>query len=228
MAYPESLVGTFIELDYTKTSPPNEGLNGVLTGPSSNLSVHVHRYTASRMVSAGAPAVPRRFAGQPPWDITFLQYVPGEVTTAKLTSPVLTGPMSGCYLFRYVVSGETWIAHVGTYDLPTSQLSIKAKACWKDYAGSPRPSGIMGQSPLRFYSPFEVGAAKIGKLGGVPEIYGLFEPKGKFYSILLAPVGRDVEEIPEARSLRKLMKFCALKETYLESWEVIMKKDTFK
>jgi hypothetical protein len=230
VAYPEDLVGKYIQFNRIGNALSERDKNShdyVLKGYGANLSVPVSSYrsgNAGGTSQHGAiPVPPRRpqVAGQPHWIISFLDYFPGKVTVAQLAQfPVLTGPMSGCFLFRYnEQGGSTWCAHVGTSE--TEEVSVEAKRNWKSFAQTRMATHILGQSPFNFFDvPTLRSAAKFA--GGPPQIYGLFEPgpDGKFYAILLARI--------QSGDMAKLVKVHAIRESYLQPWEVIEKGKAFK
>jgi len=230
VAYPEDLVGKYIRFNRTGTplsEREKQSLDYILTGHSASLSVPVFTYYPGRRGAPGGPGAPPvpprpdRFLSMPPWNICFLDYHPGMVTAVQLSQcPVLTGPMSGCFLFRYKEQdGSTWFAHVGTGE--STEVSLQAKRKWKLYARS-LGTDTCGQSPLHFFDdPTLESAAKLA--GGAPQIYGLFEaaPKGKFYAVLLARIKSGVEG-------HGYVKVCALRESYLQPWDTIQKSIHFK
>ncbi len=223
VAYPQDLVGKAVQLSVPRTPFVGPNPNPILTGHAPDLSVAVFDYVASRPGIGGAPTVPPRFTNRNArWDISFLEYLPGEVTTVRLQRPVLTGPMSGCYLFRYVVGGPR-IAHVGTHDLGAdAPLSLRAKANWRAYIAQSNALQVMGATPADFYSAHERANAQVGKLGGVPQVYGLFDPGGESYAVLLAPVGSDLT------TQKDLMIFIAIKTMHLQPWSAIAALRTFR
>jgi hypothetical protein len=223
MAYPADLVGKAIQMRIPKNPLTAVNPNLILTGHAPDLTVGVFSYTPGRPGAGGAPPVPPRFVNlNAPWNISFLEYHPGEVTTVRLQRPVLTGPMSGCYLFSYVVGGPR-IAHVGTHDLgPDAPFSVRAKTNWKAYIAQQGATSIVGATPADFYSPGERATSQIGKMGGVPQVYGLFEVGGNSYAVLLAPIGSDVTVMPN------MWKFVALKQMTLQPWSSIAALRTFR
>lgn len=73
----------------------------------------------------------RSASGNKTMTYTLLYYIPGLTTYCGLHGiPIITGYMTGCYLFRYRQNGELRVAHVGTDDLK-QDWSDKAKAAWK-------------------------------------------------------------------------------------------------
>jgi len=225
MAYPNDLLGKAIQVMFTRKAVPHPNPELVLGQHAHDLTVTVYNYTPGRPGVGGAPPIPPKFTttGLPPWQISFLEYVPGEVTTVRLQRPVLTGPMSGCYLFRYTVGGPR-IAHVGTHDLgPDSPLSVQAKNNWRAYVTQKNATDVLGVSPADFYSPGERGAKQVGRMGGVPEIYGLFEPGGTSYALLMAPMGTDTSP-----TIRKLYLVQGIKQMNLLQWSAISALRTFR
>jgi hypothetical protein len=65
------------------------------------------------------------------WSFAFLQYVAGAVTVASLVrKSVLTGPISGCFLFKYNDGGHQKVAHVGTANDSESDETKRANGSW--------------------------------------------------------------------------------------------------
>jgi hypothetical protein len=104
-----------------------------------------------------------------------LYYIPGLTTFCDIRgAPILTGFMSGCYLFRYRDRGALRAAHVGTHDT-NKDWNDKAKAAWKGLAGRAEVTDIFGFDPARDVSIQLVQkAAKFG----APNIVGLWEGNG--------------------------------------------------
>ncbi len=119
------------------------------------------------------------------WNYTFLKYVPGAVTIAPITTPVLTGPMTGCYLCKYTKNGIPTLAHIGTYNTTGSDESIAAKTAWVNFVTALGANGVSGASPADNYTFAEIQAASLGNSAGV--IAGYFLPSGEAYSVLLMP-----------------------------------------
>jgi hypothetical protein len=120
-----------------------------------------------------------------PWSFTFLKYVAGAVTTAPLSAPVLTGPMSGCYLFRYT-QGVPMVAHVGTANSSQSEDTLAVKKAWKEFAARPDVARIQGGNPFELFSFAELRAATRNAV--LPTVCGYFTPSGQAYGLLLSPV----------------------------------------
>ena len=107
---------------------------------------------------------------------TLLYFVPGLTTYCGLRGiPVITGYMSGCYLFRYRRRGELRAAHVGTHD-NLDEWSTKAKDAWKRVANSPNTTEIMGFDPLKDVSMQLLARAQ--QAGTTPQVAGIWEANG--------------------------------------------------
>jgi len=106
---------------------------------------------------------------------TQLYYVPGLTTVCGISGvPVLTGFMSGCYLFRYRDNGALYAAHVGTHDT-NQKANDKAKAAWKNHIAQAHITDVFGYDPARDVSLGLIQqAAKIG----APNVFGMWEGNG--------------------------------------------------
>ena len=116
----------------------------------------------------GAPAVANYHRTGANWNFTFLNYCPGDVTVAPVGGGVLTGPLSGCYVFRYTEGGVPKVAHVGTADAQSDARSIKAKADWMQFTALPGVTNIVGGSAFDMFTHAEVAGAVIGSPYDVP------------------------------------------------------------
>lgn len=115
---------------------------------------------------------------------TLLYFVPGLTTFCGLRygTPVITGYMSGCYLFRYRRHGELRAAHVGTHD-NLKEWSDKAKDAWKSYASKDYITDIWGFDPLKDVSMKLLMEAN--KLGS-PQVAGIWDHNGSSRIAVLA------------------------------------------
>lgn len=106
---------------------------------------------------------------------TQLYYVPGLTTYCGIRGiPVLTGFMSGCYLFRYRFNGELRAAHVGTHDT-NQEANDKAKAAWKALIAKASVTDVFGYDPARDVSMRLIQeSAKLG----APNVFGMWEGNG--------------------------------------------------
>jgi hypothetical protein len=106
---------------------------------------------------------------------TQLYYVPGLTTFCGIRGvPVLTGFMSGCYLFRYRSNGELRAAHVGTHDT-NKEANDKAKAAWKALVAQPHITDVYGYDPARDIS---MRLIQESARYGAPNIFGMWEGNG--------------------------------------------------
>lgn len=106
---------------------------------------------------------------------TQLYYVPGLTTYCDIAgTPVLTGFMSGCYLFRYRQNGQLRAAHIGTHDT-NKEANDKAKAAWKALVASPGVTDVFGYDPAKDIS---MGLIQKGARIGAPNVFGMWEGNG--------------------------------------------------
>ncbi|MGC2658532.1 MAG: hypothetical protein WA324_11300 [Bryobacteraceae bacterium] len=219
MPYPADLVGKYINYRVDPGRNNANGLalvNGVLPGQTTAAAVSV--YTGGAPNGLGViPMAPHL----PNWNFTFLKYVAGAVTTAGLGGPVLTGPMSGCYLCKYTQAGVQGLAHVGTANAPDSVESVAAKNAWVTFTGRGDVSAVSGGTPFDYFTTNEYAAAMVVP-GHVPLVAGYFDG-GSSYSMLLAPVPPTKNSLGVA-----LLKVAALKTMTLQPWATIAAMRTFR
>jgi hypothetical protein len=214
MAYPQDLEGKYI--DY-RVDPGGAvpGLAGTIKDDATTgARVAVYRSKIS------GPPQPDQFENMNrPWNFTFLKYSPGVVTTAGLQTAIMTGPMSGCYLFTYTKDGQQKLAHVGT-DTPGSERTVGAKKAWRELV-TKLNGEAMGVSPSDCFTLAECQAAMFPG-GYPPQIMGSFETRP--YAILLAPVPAGMAP-PTMRSLLKVAK---IKPMTLQPWSTIKNSANFR
>lgn len=229
MPYPQDLVGKFIgyRMDVGIAIPPNllRGMvvDGVLTGRVTEANVPVYQHFPGHPGVGGAPPVPDRWINtNVNWSFAFLQYVAGAVTVASRQKSVLTGPMSGCFLFKYADGGPEKVAHVGTANEPESEATKLAKDSWRFVASLRRVSQIAGASPYKVFDFDEIAAAVLAT-GYIPMVAGYFDRTGPAYSMLLSPV-------PPAMNppVTPMLKVSALKTMSLTSWNTIRNLPQFR
>lgn len=64
-------------------------------------------------------------------NFTWLEWIPGKVTFIRAGSvPVLTGPMSGCWITAFTRNHVRYIAHIGTAGGSSDLQTQRAKAAW--------------------------------------------------------------------------------------------------
>jgi len=135
---------------------------------------------------------------------TLLYYIPGLTTFCGVRgTPILTGYMSGCYLFRYKRHGELRVAHVGTDDTKAN-WSTQAKNAWKSFANRPYVTDIYGFDPINDISDDLM--ARAARAGSNPQIIGAWEGNGSARIGMVvndrAQVGRRIIVGFEAAPLR--------------------------
>lgn len=157
----------------------------------------------------------------PPWTFTYLKYVPGAVTIAALGGGVMTGPLSGCYIFRYTQNGQK-VAHVGTAHSATDAGTIAAKTAWRALVAANNANNVTGSSPANCISFHDAQNAVIK--GDVPQnsttpiIVGYYTGIAS-YAMLLTPVPQT--SLPVAFRGRRLLRVGAVKQMVMEPWGTI-------
>jgi hypothetical protein len=127
------------------------------------------------------------------WQYTFLPYYPGLVTYCGLhDQQILTGWMSGCYIFRYVHKGKRHVAHVGTHETDTMK-SDTAKSLWKAFADSADVSDVWGFTPLSTVSDAMIADAY--SKGINLKIAGLWEPNGIMRTVVFGVQGNNADRV---------------------------------
>jgi hypothetical protein len=185
MGLPEDLEGTVINF----TVPAEAGAdasklqNGVLTGHTAS-----HALPLQTMIGSLGGRTGRQFKPSGGiWNFTWLKFVPGWVTIAPLTAPVLTGPMSGCYLFSYMDGAQQYVAHVGTSAKPSSDESIAVKKAWRAFIGRPGVSNVTGADPFALFSNEEILRPR-GKLVPPSKVVGYFDGAGVGWAMTIGQV----------------------------------------
>jgi hypothetical protein len=225
MPHPNDLAGAY--LDY-RLDPgmamPTAGLpfdpNGLLPNQTTAETVQVYR--ARRPQNNVIPMEP----DGPPWTFTFLKYVPGAVTIAPLTGPILTGPMSGCLLCKYTHNGQQSIAHIGTGNTSQSPETIAVKTAWKRFIGTlpglnsatgANAFSVVGINPASYFTAKDTEDQKLGgRFGSVPQIVGYFDGVSAC-AMMLAPLrpeensrGRWMSRVAAIVPFRTLLPWSAL------------------
>lgn len=196
MAYPDDLVGKFIDNPVLNPALSAQQLPHYQNGPALGFTEHqtrqIHRTGGTSMVKATpgavgagqdiqAPDLRPKLARQPafegvPWNYDLLQYVPGLVTAMPLsTDGILTGWMSGCYLFRYIWRGTRYVAHVGT-DVNSPENTRIAKQIWRDFVERQGPIDVVGCNVVRETPLDALAACQSAMLE--PKVAGYFAPNG--------------------------------------------------
>lgn len=214
MGMPDDLAGKVIKYAVPARHPADTSKvkDGVLTGHTESKALQPHDVIGSLGASSG-----RQFKTMPMlWNFTWLYYVPGWVTVAPLTSPVLTGPMSGCYLFKYMEGGNQFIAHVGTEDEADHPASIAAKKAWKAFISRPEISNVMGADPSALIS-IEERTPLQGKMLRPPKVVGYFDGAGVAWVMVIG----EVESIDRVSPMPGLAKIRTVKPMPLAKWSTV-------
>lgn len=235
MPYPQDLVGKFITYTINAVNPGRvdaaQRTYGVTRDMAERAMIPVYRAQAG----APAPAVPLGpGAGyvdtHQPWTFRFLWYVPGHVTDCGLTDPVLTGPMTGCYLFRFTQAGQTRVAHVGTNLTPTDAKSLEAKAYWAKFLMGGGASNVVGANPVATITTNDMvqgtlAAVGLGlELSGSASVCGYFAG-GSAYAMLFVPIKQ-----PQAGAggMSRLLYVADCKPMPLRPWSAIQNDPAFR
>lgn len=217
MPYPQDLVGKFInyKIDQGGTTDMTARLvDGVLPGQTTNANAAVYTGTAPTDPTGKYTVVNTNT----PWNFTYLKYYAGFVTTAPLTGPVMTGPMSGCYLCKFSQGGLK-LAHIGTAHSLEDAGSIAAKTAWLGFVARGDVTGVTGGSPADYFNTAEIRNAM---LGPIPQIVGYFAG-GSAYAILLAAVNNNQNPVGLA-----LTKVAAVKTMTMQPWSSIAAMRRFR
>jgi hypothetical protein len=193
MPYPDSLAGAYLDF---KELEIDKGMTMSIAGQTDANDLLPRQATARTAdVYRGDPTsdnvIPMTRKGE--WPFTFLKYVPGAVTIAPLSGPILTGPMSGCLLCKYTHGGQQSVAHIGTAETPQDLRTIAVKDTWKAFVNSATGANafsVTGFNPFKCFDRDEIAAQMFDKesgFGRVPVVLGYFD-NGSAYAMLLAPL----------------------------------------
>ncbi len=175
------IVGRFINLPNAVVMPPNVALGAVgsfvrVPLQTCYLQESTGVFTKTSQVQAGAGAKAHR-------NFRFLPWLSGRISEVDLvTTDVLTGPMSGCWLVTYrKPNGVPHAAHLGT-DVANPGGTAAVNLAWNNHALANPGDVIGGFNPLRHWN----GVLPVAAHGenGVPRFFGLFTRAGQYYSIV--------------------------------------------
>jgi hypothetical protein len=222
MPYPDELEGAYLEYVIDKGRNSAKGLmfdqGGLLPFQITANSVRVYH---------GGPIengrIPMQLVG-PTWTFTYLRYVPGAVTIAPLRpGPILTGPMSGCFLCKYKFCGQQMIAHIGTGPTPQSAETIDVLTDWESFLETLPANdalSVIGFNPYKRFDLKQIEAERLGgeKFGEVPSVMGYFDGES-VYAMLLAPLPDTMHTLAENGIQKRMVKVAKIipVET-LRSW----------
>jgi hypothetical protein len=234
MAYPDGLEGKYVR--FRSPNANSLGTPGIVKdvtdGPvvSQTLTVFNTLDDANNLKSSN-----------PPWTYNFLIYVPGIVTTTTLGTGVMTGPMSGCYLFKYTLQGAR-MAHVGTETSPQTPASQEAKTAWKALAARKDVSGITGASPLKAWQMMPPAGKRVERDHdvGPPVIYGYFTAGGaQTFALEFALISRRLKSAagagggkevgrPALVTAAPIIKVMRVVRMGMAPWIVLSQQPTFR
>lgn len=233
MPYPQDLVGKYVNYTVDPGGTMNAALaagfvHGILPGQTTTVTAQVyatpapappimggHRAAPPPPIMGGhrvSPTAVNVVNTNAPWNFTFLKYVGGAVTMASLATPVLTGPMSGCFLCSYTQGGQN-LAHIGTANSPDSQETRDVKVAWMAFVARADVSSVSGGDPYDYFPTTEFQAATIN--GQPPLVCGYFDGTSA-YAILFSPLPRNMN--PPGLNL---IKVAAVKKMTLQPWSAI-------
>lgn len=219
MAMPQDLVGKIIKYTVpsfrTGTTLPT---SGIVTDQTDTVALQLHDVIGL----VGGPQGRQIKASPRVWNFTFLRYVPGYVTVAPITGPVLTGPMSGCYLCRYTEGNTRYLAHIGTKDSPDDPGTKAAKQTWKTFVARPEVSEVTGASPANLYTLAELMAV-MPRGSAPPVVLGYFDPMGEAYAMAFSQVASNVQ----GAVLPVVLQISSVKKMTLDSWTSIAAQPRF-
>jgi hypothetical protein len=171
---PTTLVGQYVKykIDPGQSAASKPGELVVKTGQTT-------------VVNLAVGPDPKKPAGTA-WQFTFLKYCAGEVTVCALAGGVLTGPMSGCYLFRYTgASGKPSVAHVGTDNTPDDPGTIRAKEIWNTVVAA-KGHNAVGDAPTKTISKDDIFKIAKENNNNMPILCGYFEGQNA-WAVLFVP-----------------------------------------
>lgn len=176
------LVGRYINLPNPVVMPA-----AVTLGPVGSFTLvplqtcYLHEstgvFTKTSTVQAGAgPKAHRNFR--------FLPWLSGRISEVDLvTTDVLTGPMSGCWLVSYrKPNGVPHAAHLGT-DVANPAGTLAVNTAWNNYALANAGDVIGGFNPMRHWQG-ALPVAQPAREHPIPRFFGLFTVPGQYYTIV--------------------------------------------
>lgn len=175
------IVGRYINLPNAVVMPPGVAMGAVgsfvLVGlQTCHLQESTGVFTKTSGVQAGAGAKAHR-------NFRFLPWLSGRISEVDLvTTDVLTGPMSGCWLVTYrKPNGVPHAAHLGT-DVAQPGGTAAVNAAWNNFALANPGQVIGGFNPLRHWN----GALPVAQAGenALPRLFGLYTTAGQYHTLV--------------------------------------------
>ncbi|MGJ8640040.1 MAG: hypothetical protein ACSHYA_11685 [Opitutaceae bacterium] len=192
---------------------------GEAAGPPGHVGVLPGKTTPANLIVRTDPRALPGAAGTP-WNFTFLKYVAGEVTVAPFNGPILTGPFSGCFTFRYTNGGQQMIAHVGTSHNSSDPGTIRAKQIW-DSTVNGGASQINGESPTTTITPNELHGIAVANQNKIPALCAYFEG-GNAWAIAFVQAVAGVTPIPGVLRIAKVTRLPLL------NWDLVKAMRQFR
>jgi hypothetical protein len=123
----------------------------------------------------------------------WLEWIGGMVSEVPLNGvDVLTGPMSGCWIMRYMRNHVSCVGHVGTVMTPTDQLSIDARNAWNTFSANAPIASCTGFRPFNdWVNAFPVKQSN----DDAAKIFALVTAAGQFYSIFTYSVRNQPQRL---------------------------------
>ena len=221
MATPDDLAGRVIHFTVPTESAADKTklTNGVLAGHTTPHALQLHNVIGSFGSHHG-----RQFkAAGTLWSFTWLKFVPGWITVAPLTTPVLTGPMSGCYLFTFLDGGRQYVAHVGTSGKPDSDESTAVKRAWKAFITRLGVTNVAGADPCAAFGNDEIVRPR-GKMMTPPKVVGYFDGAGLGWAMTIG----GVEANDRMNALPGIARIELIKPMPLTRWTRVSLSERFK
>ncbi|NQZ30558.1 MAG: hypothetical protein HRU06_04745 [Oceanospirillaceae bacterium] len=156
--------------------------NGPAVGgfqPLNNVMLHINESTRMSAFGAKTSTVTTGHIAKNNRNYQWLEWLPGLVSeVSQFNVDVMTGPMTGCWITRYVRNGLQCVGHVGTYMEANHEHSIAARASWNAFAAA--GGVITGFNPQNgWVGPFP--PAKTGD--GAFKIFAVVTSAGDFWTI---------------------------------------------
>ncbi|WP_310497924.1 hypothetical protein [Sandarakinorhabdus sp.] len=122
-------------------------------------------------------------------NFAWLPYRPGWTTFASLDAcDILSGPFSGCRMLLCEVNGVRQVYHIGTWNGPETDKSLRAKRAMFAHLGDASVTYVAGFSPFASYNPMPDG---LPGESVIPRVLGLFTDDGDMFSILMRKQSGD-------------------------------------
>jgi hypothetical protein len=175
-------VGRYI--DFPVQAQPNGAAVNAGIQRLATVRMHINESTKPGLFGAKTSTTGTGHGAKEHRNFNWLEWRPGLVSeVATHGTDVLTGPMSGCWITRYMRNGVQCVGHVGTEHTRTSANSVAAKLAWNGFRAT--AAGIVtGFNPFNDWN----GDYPLPKTGeGSAKVFALVTSAGLFYSIFAYP-----------------------------------------